>query len=99
MAPEQAGGKPGAVSARTDVWALGVILYELLTGRRPFAGTSSQEVTQQVLTAAPPRPRVVRPGLSRDLETVVLRCLEKDPAWRYPSAAELADDLTRWLRG
>jgi hypothetical protein len=98
MAPEQAARLPETITARTDVWSLGVLLYELLTGRRPFAGKGSQEVTQQILTADPPKPRTVRPGLDRGLETIVLQCLEKEPARRYASAEALADDLARWLR-
>jgi hypothetical protein len=98
MAPEQASGRPGGACVQSDLWALGVILYELLTGRRPFVG-GSQQVTDQILLTDPPRPRAVRPGLDRDLERVVLKCLEKEPAWRYPSAEALADDLARWLRG
>jgi predicted Ser/Thr protein kinase len=99
MAPEQVGGRRGDVSPRTDVWALGVLLYELLTGRPPFAGDSGTEVMQQILTGEPIRPRALRRGLSRDLETVVLKCLEKDPARRHASAQALADDLRRFLGG
>jgi hypothetical protein len=76
-----------------------VILYELLTGRRPFGGAGTRGVYEQVLTAAPPRPRALRPDLPAGLERVALKCLEKDPQQRYPSAAALADDLRRWLDG
>jgi hypothetical protein len=99
MAPEQTIGRPGGSCVQSDVWALGVILYELLTGRRPFPGDSSQQVMEQIQRTAPPRPRALCPKLDRDLETVILKCLEKEPAWRYPSAEALADDLARWLRG
>jgi serine/threonine-protein kinase len=99
MAPEQAAGQTNAVSVRSDVWSLGVLLYELLTGKKPFIGQGLQEVASQILTLDPPRPRTLKPALDRSLEAIVLRCLEKEPARRYPSAEALADELERWHRG
>jgi serine/threonine-protein kinase len=99
MAPEQAAGRSQDIGPRTDVWALGVILYELLTGRRPVTGGNREETLYHILTEVPPRPRALRPDLDPALEAIVLRCLEKDPAGRYASAGDLADDLALWLRG
>jgi serine/threonine-protein kinase len=99
MAPEQTAGQGATLSPQSDIWSLGVMLYELLTGRRPFAGMGAQDLTAQIQRAEPPRPRALRPDLNRDLEAVVLKCLEKDPDWRYPTAEALGEDLARWRRG
>jgi serine/threonine-protein kinase len=99
MAPEQAAGRTREVSPATDTWALGVILYECLTGRPPFRGTNRQDTLQRVLTAEPVAPARLRPDVPRELEAVCLKCLEKQPRHRYPTAGALADDLDRWLRG
>jgi serine/threonine protein kinase len=99
MAPEQAAGRTRQVGPWTDVWALGVMLYELLTGYRPFAGDSTEEIKERILRSAPRRPRALGAKLDKALEAIVLKCLRKDPARRYASAAELADDLDRYLRG
>ena len=99
MAPEQAGVDGLSVGPRTDVWAMGVVLYELLTGKRPFDAATRELVLGQVRTMEPPRPRALRREMDASLEAIVLKCLEKDPARRYASAAALADDLGRWQRG
>jgi len=99
MAPEQARGDGKAVCAQTDVWALGVILFEVLTGRRPFSGAGADKVTTAILSTDPPRPRSLQPRLDRSIETIILKCLEKEPAKRYASAGAVADDLGCWLRG
>ncbi len=98
MAPEQAADQHDAVGPPTDVYALGSMLYQLLTGRPPFAG-AGPDVVRQVCEEQPVPPRKRRPGLPRDLETICLKCLRKAPADRYQSARELGDDLRHWLAG
>jgi WD40 repeat protein len=99
MAPEQAETKFGKVGPATDIYALGVVLYELLTGCTPFQGNTGLETLQSAMRDEPKSPRRIRPKLSRDLEAVCLKCLEKRPSDRYASAAELAADLRRYLAG
>jgi WD40 repeat protein/serine/threonine protein kinase len=99
MAPEQAAGRLRDLGPATDVYALGATLYEVLTGRAPFRGETPAETIRQVIDDEPIAPRVLRPGVDADLETICLRCLNKDASRRYPSAAALAVDLERLLAG
>lgn len=99
MAPEQAAGAPAGPDKAVDIYALGAILYELLAGRPPFRGSTPAETIRQVIHADPVPPARHNPRTPRDLETICLRCLAKDPARRYPSAEALGEDLRRFLDG
>jgi eukaryotic-like serine/threonine-protein kinase len=99
MAPEQALGNNLALTAATDIYALGAVLYQLLTGHAPFAGGTTYETIKLLLDTEPRQPRAWNPKIDRDLSTICLKCLEKDPHRRYSSALALAEDLERWLKG
>jgi hypothetical protein len=99
MAPEQAAGRAREIGPACDIYALGAILYDLLTGRPPFRGDSVMETLKQVLDVDPVPPSSLQPGLPRDLEIICLKCLQKAPAQRYATAEALAEDLRRWRVG
>jgi len=99
IAPEQAQGPAVSVLRTVDVYSLGAILFELLTGRPPFFGEHAIAVMRNAAEQPAPKLRSIVPGLDRDLETICARCLEGEPEWRYRSASALAEDLERWLEG
>jgi len=99
IAPEQVNGSGGKLTAAADIYSLGAVLFDLLTGRPPFTGEHALKTVQQATEKPAPKLRSLAPGLDRDLETICAKCLEREPQVRYRSAGELADDLERWLHG
>ena len=99
MSPEQAAGRVKEITTAADIYGLGAVMFELLTGAPPFSGNTPIAIARSVVDREPPTPNSLNPSIPLDLEVICLKCLEKDPARRYSSAGTLADDLERWIRG
>ena len=98
MAPEQAVGPNAQLTSATDVYGLGAVFYQLLTNQPPFAAETTYETLRLLVETEPREPRLVTSKIDRELTTICLNCLEKDPKRRYPSALALAEDLEHWLK-
>ncbi len=96
MSPEQAAAMNDVIDGRSDVYSLGAVMYEAVTGRAPFSGRSTQDILEKVARVVPPSPRLVDPSLDVELERIVLKAMDKDPARRYPTAKDFADALHEW---